>query len=106
MFGGCGPPPSADQDIQLGVCGGEYVPLNILRGFSNQLVCYDPATNAWEWPVSSGTGPSPRDGHSVAKVDDTVYVFGGRMKVNGNQWLNGCLNDFHSLDLNTLRFVN
>ena len=99
MFGGCGPPPSANQDIQLGVCGGEYIPLNILRGFSNQLVCYDPTTNAWEWPVSSGTAPSPRDCHSVAKVDDTVYVFGGRQ-------VNGHVNDFYSLDLNTLRFEN
>ena len=99
MFGGQGTPPSANQDIQLGLCGGEYLPLYDDQGLSNQLVCYDTATNAWEWPASTGTAPSPRAGHSVAKVDDTIYVFGGRQ-------LNGCGNDLYSLDLNTLRFEN
>ena len=100
MFGGCGDPPSANQETELGLCGGRYVPLHGgKRGFSNQLVCYNTATNAWEWPTSSGTSPSPRDGHSVAKVDDTIYVFGGRQ---GNCYVN----DFYSLDLNTLRFEN
>ena len=99
MFGGQGTPPSANQDIQLGLCGGEYLPLYLYddQGLSNQLVCYDPATNAWEWPATSGPAPSPRAGHSVAKMDDTVYVFGGRQR-------NCYVNDFYSLDLNALRF--
>ena len=99
LFGGRGDPPTDNQNLHLGLCGGSYVPLNGEEGFSNQLVCYNTATNAWEWPASSGIVPSPRDGHSVAKVDDTVYVFGGRQ-------LNGHVNDFYSLDLNTLRFEN
>ena len=97
MFGGQGTPPSANQDIQLGLCGGEYLPLYDDQGLSNQLVCYDPATNAWEWPSSTGTAPSPQAGHSVTRMGDTVYVFGGAQE-------NGMGNDFYSLDLNTLRF--
>ena len=98
MFGGQGDPPSDSQSLQLGLSGGRYVPLDDEEGISNQLVCYNTATNAWEWLASSGTAPSPRAGHSVAKVDGTVYVFGGRQE--------NTVNDFYSLDLNTLRFEN
>ena len=38
IFGGFGAPPSNSQSLQLGLSGGEYVPLHSERGLSNQLV--------------------------------------------------------------------
>merc|ERR1711940_424136 len=66
------------------------------RGWSNQLVCYNTSTDSWEWPGTSGPAPSPRAAHSVARVGDTAYVFGGRH-------LDTRLNDLYSLNLITIR---
>ena len=68
-----------------------------IRGWSNQLVCYNTSTNKWEWPVTMGPAPSPRAAHSVAIVGDMAYVFGGRH-------LNTRLNDLYSLNLTTMRY--
>lgn len=39
---------------------------------------YDPRTNEWEKLACIGFIPSPREGHSAALVNDTMYIFGGR----------------------------
>ena len=101
IFGGFGPPPTTSQTVKVGnlfdFCedpGSSQSMYN--RGWSNQLVCYNTATDAWEWPATSGPAPSPRAAHSVARVGNTAYVFGGRH-------LDTRLNDLYSLNLDTMR---
>ena len=59
-------------------------------------MCYNSSNNSWEWPITSGTPPSPRAAHSVAVLGDMAYVFGGRH-------LDNRLNDLYSLNLTTMR---
>lgn len=102
LFGGFGPPPGASMMDKVGslfdFCEdpssstGGYI-----RGWSNQLVCYNTTTNCWEWPLSSGRPPSPRAAHSVTTVNNTAYVFGGRH-------MDTRLNDLYSLDLLNMRW--
>lgn len=112
IFGGFGPPPVNSQnypslnsikhkslfdfceDPSTNSGMGHY-----MRGWSNQLVCYNSSNNSWEWPVTSGSAPSPRAAHSVAVVGDMAYVFGGRH-------LDNRLNDLYSLNLTTMRWNN
>ena len=61
------------------------------------MVCYNTSTNCWEWPLTSGQPPSPRAAHSVANVNQTAFVFGGRH-------LDTRLNDLYSLDLVTMHW--
>lgn len=101
IFGGFGPPPTTSQEMKMGnlfeFCDDPQSSQSIYnRGWSNQLVCYNTSTDTWEWPVTSGTAPSPRAAHSVARVGDTAYVFGGRH-------LDTRLNDLYSLNLDTMR---
>jgi len=101
VFGGFGPPPSTSQmDKKCSLYEFTEDPstnVGYIRGWSNQLVCYNTSTNKWEWPVTMGPVPSPRAAHSVAIVGDMAYVFGGRH-------LNTRLNDLYSLNLTTMRW--
>lgn len=102
IFGGFGPPPTKEQRLEMGklfeFCDDPQSSQSIYnRGWSNQLVCYNTSTDTWEWPVTSGPAPSPRAAHSVARVGDTAYVFGGRH-------LDTRLNDLYSLNLITMRW--
>ena len=104
IFGGFGPPPSLTQETKVGnlfeFCEDPQSNQSAYnRGWTSQLVCYNTCTNSWEWPVTSGPAPSPRAAHSVARVGDTAYVFGGRH-------LDTRLNDLYSLNLINLRSDN
>lgn len=59
--------------------------------FSDVLVC-SLETMTWNILETSGSGPGPRDSHSVVLVGSKMIVFGGT---------NGCkkVNDLHILDL-------
>jgi hypothetical protein len=45
----------------------------------------------WSRPVTTGTVPGPRAGHTISAVGSKLFVFGGG---DGNQYLN----DLHILD--------
>ena len=47
----------------------------VLDESTNQLLCYDPLTQLWTNPQSSGAVPSPRGGHSTALIGDKVWLF-------------------------------
>ena len=66
---------------------------------TNQLVCYNIATNCWEWPSFQGALPSPRFGHATIVSGDTVvYLFGGHI-YDPHLFGSKCLNDLHALDM-------
>lgn len=46
----------------------------------NDVWTYDPKTNAWTELDCIGYIPTPREGHAAALVNDTMYVFGGRVQ--------------------------
>lgn len=62
-----------------------------MRGWNNQLLMYDPATNEWSWPETRGRPPSPRAAHAGDISGDNVYIYGGRhlsTRLNDLHWLN------------------
>ena len=103
IFGGFGPPPNSLQQTNQGslfqFCEDPSTAgvVHYTRGWSSQLVCYNTRTNAWEWPQCSGPPPSPRAAHSVAALNHTAYVFGGRHMDNR-------VNDLYSLDMLTMKW--
>ena len=46
-------------------------------GFNNQLCCFSPSTLVWKIVKSSGTVPSPRHRHAIAKVKANIWLYGG-----------------------------
>jgi hypothetical protein len=44
----------------------------------NDTWCFDPRVQRWTELQCIGFIPAPREGHSVAVVDDVIYIFGGR----------------------------
>ncbi|KAH9404773.1 Kelch domain-containing protein 2 [Tyrophagus putrescentiae] len=70
-------------------------PWHYPRGWNNQLVCYDPASNQWQWPETTGDVPIPRAAHAAACLGSRVFVFGGR---NGGKRMN----DMYVLDMRTM----
>ena len=44
---------------------------------TNQLFCYNPHTDVWEWPLVRGDIPSPRKEGTAIINGDVVYFFGG-----------------------------
>lgn len=53
--------------------------------------------SAWAWHgiISSGKGPSPREGHAAVEKEGKIYVIGGC--IQGTR----CYNDVHVFDVNT-----
>ena len=49
---------------------------NSLFGFNNQLLCFDPLTEAWTNPKSSGSVPVPQSRHSTTRIRENVWLFG------------------------------
>lgn len=99
LFGGFGPPPDPNKDDISSFVTHAVDPSTVhwgwrnTRGWTNQLVIYDIATNAWEWPTVAGDIPTPRAAHAcVANSHGDVFLFGGR---HGSDRLN----DLHHLDL-------
>lgn len=52
-------------------------PIHVCRVADTQLHCLDLATWTWSQPATTGTGPTPRQGHTMCAVDDRLYMFGG-----------------------------
>ncbi len=57
------------------------------RGWNNQLVCYDPTSETFDWPLCCGDYPPPRAAHAVtASIPDSsggaggIFLFGGRLE--------------------------
>ena len=73
---------------------------------TNQLFCFNVATNCWEWPTVEGHIPIPRCFHSSVINEDTVFLFGGLS--NGiDPALVGeekYLNNLHTLDMTSMRW--
>lgn len=46
----------------------------------NDVWTYDPSTNAWSELDCIGYIPTAREGHAAALVNDTMYIFGGRIQ--------------------------
>ncbi|KAL1435144.1 hypothetical protein MTO96_011076 [Rhipicephalus appendiculatus] len=68
------------------------------RGWTNQLVVFNTQTNSWSWPMYKGTAPVARAAHAAARINDQVFVFGGRHQQSR-------LNDIHRLDLDTMHWT-
>lgn len=67
------------------------------RCWNNQLFCYDPSSNRWEWP-SMANAPSPRAAHTTFVCGDAVFLFGGRL-------VDERLNDLHVLDMRSMQWT-
>ena len=76
IFGGLGPPLTGFLSEN-----GHYLPDHITAvaniGYNNQLHCFDPASQTWTNVKCTGTIPSPRAAHAVAKGRDTAWLYGG-----------------------------
>merc|ERR1719499_2396290 len=68
------------------------------RCWNNQLFCYDPSSNRWEWPRVGGSVPPPLAAHTTLCCGDAVLLFGGRLA--GKR-----LNDLHVLDMLSLQWT-
>ncbi|XP_069671487.1 kelch domain-containing protein 2-like isoform X2 [Periplaneta americana] len=96
FFGGFGPQPDFGAPFQHVVDPSTELS-GWPRGWNNQLVVYNPATDEWEWPRTRGTIPSPRAAHAADITGHKVFVFGGRIGNTRN-------NDLHCLDLDKMRW--
>ena len=66
---------------------------DIRRGFTNQLLCYNPRTQTWTNPQCFGDVPSPRTDPGTAIMKDKAWIYGGHCTRDGN------LDDFFELNL-------
>lgn len=67
-------------------------------GCSDSLYIFDPHLSIWYQPIVTGSGPSPRSGHSACVMQERkIFVFGG--------WDTPvCYNDMYMLDLGLMEF--
>lgn len=70
---------------------------SVRRGWTNQFMAYDPKTDEWVLPTTTGKLPTPRAAHAAALVNNIVYIFGGRHQ-------NSRLNDLHCLNMDTMEW--
>lgn len=61
---------------------------------SNQLFCYNVASNCWEWPSARGKIPSRRSFHTTFISGDTAFLFGGAQNT-----VQDVMNDLHTLNM-------
>ncbi|XP_075224636.1 kelch domain-containing protein 3 [Lycorma delicatula] len=70
----------------------------------NILYCFDPETNLWSCPKTTGIIPGARDGHSACVVHtnnaDVMYIFGGF-----EEGIDRFSQEVYSLDFNTMRWT-
>lgn len=68
-------------------------------GCSNDVFIFNPESESWYQPVTMGTKPKPRSGHSATLLGDRLVLFGG--------WdAPVCYNDLHVLDLCLMEFTS
>ncbi|OTF78681.1 kelch domain-containing protein [Euroglyphus maynei] len=99
LFGGYGPVPRVwNEDFTFQFLFDTSSHWHYVRGWNNQLVCYDPDTNQWEWPQQSGQIPSARAACAASKIGHHIFLFGGRMNRER-------MNDMYMLDMRTMRWT-
>ena len=65
---------------------GEYWPFRGRNtGFNNQLHTFNPNTSVWMNVQSTGTIPSPRAAHSTAKLNRSIFMYGGKLDTLSNE---------------------
>lgn len=80
VFGGVFPNPDPEPD-----------------GCSNELYIFNTVSNNWYKPITRGTPPKPKSGHSASLLDDRLVIFGG--------WdFPQCYNDVSIIDLAMMEF--
>lgn len=66
-------------------------------GCSNELYIFNTSAKNWYKPITSGTPPSPKSGHSASLLGDRLVIFGG--------WdFPQCFNDVSIIDLAMMEF--
>jgi N-acetylneuraminic acid mutarotase len=70
----------------------------------NTLSVFDLQTRQWYRPIPKGDIPEPRSNHSCALIGNTLYMFGGNNTLEDGNY--NVLNDFYSLNLETLEWRN
>jgi len=81
FFGGFGP--RIDSDTSYLKEDGNWVAdhsvaSQVLRGWNNQVICFDLDTKRWSSVPTTGPRPLPRAAMCCALLGDRVYIFGGR----------------------------
>uniref|UniRef100_A0A8C4R7K4 Kelch domain containing 2 n=1 Tax=Eptatretus burgeri TaxID=7764 RepID=A0A8C4R7K4_EPTBU len=94
LFGGYGYPPQEHHRGNFEFDEASLWPANIPRGWNNHVHVFDPQTQHWSQPVTTGNAPVPRAAHACTTLGNRGYVFGGR-------FLNSRMDDLHSLNLDT-----
>lgn len=80
VFGGVFPNPDPEPD-----------------GCSNELYIFNTGSNNWYKPITRGTPPKPKSGHSASLLEDRLVIFGG--------WdFPQCFNDVSVIDLAMMEF--
>jgi len=69
--------------------------------YTNDLHCYDPATNEWLRYEPRGIGPSGRALHSATAVGRKMYIFGGANSTGSRNDTSGFC-DLYELDIDTM----
>ncbi|XP_075591877.1 kelch domain-containing protein 2 isoform X2 [Dermatophagoides farinae] len=99
LFGGYGPVPRVwNEDFNFQFIFDTSSHWHYVRGWNNQLVCYDPEKNCWEWPQHYGQIPSARAACAASKIGDKIFLFGGRMNRER-------MNDMYMLDMPTMQWT-
>ena len=91
IWGGYGPP-TADYLNDHG----NFIPWPSSYGVNNQLFSYDSSANIWTNAECFGNIPSPRWMASAAKIQDSVWLYGG-ISENSNRHNN----DFYELNIHS-----
>jgi len=94
FFGGFGPRLDGDPTYlkEDGVWVADNSPASqMLRGWNNQLVCFDLETKKWSSVSTRGPRPLPRAAMSSAIIGDRAFIFGGRHESTRRSDMN-CVN--------------
>jgi len=99
FFGGFGPKLDSDPSFLKhdGSWLADYTNSSALRGWNNQVVCFDLETQKWSSVATSGPRPLPRAAMAAAILHHSVYIFGGRHDDTRRA-------DIHSLDLKKMEW--
>ena len=95
-FGGFGPPLSDylhNHGDFKGPFGSEY-------GDNNQLLCFDPLSEEWTNPETSGTTPKPRSNHATTIMREKVWMYGGSFDHFQQHY-----DDYYQLDMVSLTWT-
>ena len=69
-------------------------------GDNNQLLCFDPLSEEWTNPETSGTIPKPRSNQATSIIRDKVWMYGGSFDYFGKHY-----DDLYQLDMVSLTWT-